>query len=62
MGQTWTIADVKFYVFFAVELFSDQDEVQAALAGCPRILASIAGLREHPRIKPYLAARKATKI
>ena len=40
MGQTWTIADVKFYVFFAVELFSDQDEVQAALAGCPRILAS----------------------
>ena len=40
MGQTWTIADVKFYVFFAVELFSDQDEVQAALVGCPRILAS----------------------
>ena len=59
VGPTWTIADVKFYVFF-VEFFSDQDEVQAALAGCPRILASIAGLREHPRVKPYLAARKST--
>ena len=39
MGQTWTIADVKFYVFFAVELFSDQDEVQAALQS--RDLASL---------------------
>ena len=54
-GQTWTIADVKFYVFFAVELFSDQDEVQAAPVGCPRILASIAGMRERAR-QAYLAA------
>jgi glutathione S-transferase len=58
-GRQLTLADVSLYVFIK-EFFDAKAEAAAAVSACPKIVACIRAIEEHPRVSNYLEGRPDT--
>lgn len=61
IGKALSYADVSLYILCR-EYFDNKDGVAAALKSCPRMLASVDAVSQHPRVATYLAQRPVTKV
>ena len=59
VGSALSLADVSLYVFLN-DFFDDKASALASVAGCPRLMASLAAVEAEPSIAKYRANRPQT--